>query len=170
MKLKVDNLGKVAITVEQGYWDISKDYDKLTVVQQQNAFATYISRKPVPAGIVLTNRIYWIPFSSLKEDIVINYNSFIERYGEILRQHSNKINQLITDVDSLKSIQNNVTETLNIAQQANTNAQAALNAANKALESLGNSAFSSIGEGLEINNKTLSVKKIDSKELDNILI
>lgn len=84
MKLQKENLGKVAITIDKDYWDVNKDYDKLVVVQVKDKFATYISRKPVPMGTMVTNREYWIPFSSLKEDIVLDYNSFLERYGEEL--------------------------------------------------------------------------------------
>ena len=84
MELQTDNLGKVSVTIEKDYWDINKDYDKLTIVQVQNKYKTYISRKPVPAGAVLTDREYWIPFSSLKEDIILDYNAFTAKYGEDL--------------------------------------------------------------------------------------
>lgn len=94
MQLYKDNLGKVSVTVEQGYWDINKDYDKLTVVEKEGIFGTYISRKPVPAGTVLTDREYWIPFSSLKEQIVIDYNSFIDKYERTLENHEDRIVEL----------------------------------------------------------------------------
>jgi hypothetical protein len=71
MLTQKDNLGKVAVTVEKDYWSINKDYDKLTIVEKEGSFGTYISRKPVPAGKELTDRNYWIPFSSLKEEIVL---------------------------------------------------------------------------------------------------
>ena len=74
MKEQINNLGKVSITVEKDYWSIDKAYDKLTVVEKEGDFGTYLSRKPVPAGTQLTNREYWIPFSSLKEEIVIAFN------------------------------------------------------------------------------------------------
>lgn len=83
MLLQIDNLGKVSITVEEDYWSINKDYDKLTIVEKEDIFGTFISRKPVPAGTEITNRKYWIPFSSLKEDIVL-------RFGEVI----NKLNNL----------------------------------------------------------------------------
>ena len=40
MQLQIDKLGKVSITVEQNYWDINKDYDKLTVVEKEGVFGT----------------------------------------------------------------------------------------------------------------------------------
>lgn len=77
MRLSVDNLGKVAVTVEEDYWSLEKDYDKLTIVEQEGVFGTFISRKPVPAGTPLTNRTYWIRFSSLKEEIVLQFNEIV---------------------------------------------------------------------------------------------
>lgn len=92
MQLQIDNLGKVSITVEEDYWDITKDYDKLTVVEKEGTFGTFISRKPVPAGTVLTDREYWIPFSSLKEEIIIDYNQFISKYQPIIDDIVNRLN------------------------------------------------------------------------------
>lgn len=94
MELQTDNLGKVSVTIEKDYWDINKDYDKLTIVQVQNKYKTYISRKPVPAGAVLTDREYWIPFSSLKEDIILDYNAFTDKYGKDLTAIKNHIKEI----------------------------------------------------------------------------
>lgn len=93
MQLQIDKLGKVSITVEEDYWDITKDYDKLTVVEKEGTFGTFISRKPVPAGTVLTDREYWIPFSSLKEEIIIDYNQFISKYQPIIDDIVNRLDQ-----------------------------------------------------------------------------
>lgn len=60
MEIKIENLGKVAMTVEKDYYSPDKCYDKLTIVQDKN-LGTYISRKPVPANKELTDRNYWIP-------------------------------------------------------------------------------------------------------------
>ena len=79
MKLSKVNLGKVAVTVD-GDWDNTKDYDRLTIVLDRSVYKTYISRKPVPAGTVLTNMNYWLPFSSLTEEIALDYISFIDNY------------------------------------------------------------------------------------------
>lgn len=141
MQLYIDKLGKVAITVEEGYWSIEKDYDKLTVVEKQGIFGTYISRKPVPAGTELTNRKYWIPFSSLKEEIVIDYNAFINRYKQILEEYGEKLDdheariQIIENIREL--ILRLIEESKNTLANANTavsTANIVLNRANKALD------------------------------------
>lgn len=174
MKLQVDNLGKVAITVEQGYWDYTKDYDKLTIVERQGEFATYISRKPVPAGKMLSNREYWIPFSSLKESIVLDYNAFINKYDNQLKQAQQEIADLINDVDRLKALKSDIVSAIAMARQASNDANKATAAANESIkivksyiDALG---FSSIGEGLSIIDKTLNVNTISGSELDEILI
>lgn len=60
MLSKIEKLGKVAMTVDKNFWSAEKCYDKLVLVQQEGG-GTYISRKPVPRGIELTDRNYWIP-------------------------------------------------------------------------------------------------------------
>lgn len=97
MKEQINNLGKVSITVEKDYWSIDKAYDRLTVVEKEGDFGTYLSRKPVPAGTQLTNREYWIPFSSLKEEIVIAFNevkSLVEDIPDI-DEAINSINKVL---------------------------------------------------------------------------
>lgn len=83
MQLYIDKLGKVSITVEQDYWSIEKDYDKLTVVEREGVFGTYLSRVPVPAGTPLTDRKYWIPFSSVKESLVLSFNDVLRRLEDL---------------------------------------------------------------------------------------
>lgn len=51
------NLGKVSITVH-GIWE-DIDYDKLTLVYHKEKNATYISKRPVPKGTMITDRKYW---------------------------------------------------------------------------------------------------------------
>ena len=51
MKSVKTNLGKVSVTVEKKFHTSNKEYDKLVIVEEQGAFKTYISRKPVPMGI-----------------------------------------------------------------------------------------------------------------------
>lgn len=92
MRLSVDKLGKVAVTVEESYWSNDKDYNKLTIVEApKGEYKTYISRKPVPAGTVLTDRNYWIPFSSLKEEIVLDFNSFVNLWTNNLANTNKRI-------------------------------------------------------------------------------
>lgn len=101
MQLQIEKLGKVSITVEEGYWDINKDYDKLTIVEKEGTFGTFISRKPVPAGTVLTDRKYWIPFSSLKEEIILNFNKWVSDYGALLGSQAETLNSIQEVINSI---------------------------------------------------------------------
>ena len=60
-------LGKVAITIEEDYWSRFKCYDKLVIVEKQDS-GLYISRKPVPPLVDITNRHYWIPFNIIRPE------------------------------------------------------------------------------------------------------
>ena len=78
MKLNVDRLGKVAITVEKEYRSSKKKYDRLTIVEEQGTHTCYLSRVPVPvkveAPISLSDRNYWICIG--KPSTVVNVGNF----------------------------------------------------------------------------------------------
>ena len=57
MKAVKVNLGKVSVTVYPIWEDI--DYDKLTLVYHKEKNATYISKRPVPKGTIISDRKYW---------------------------------------------------------------------------------------------------------------
>ena len=57
MKAVKVNLGKVSITVH-GIWE-DIDYDKLTLVYHKEKNATYISKRPVPKGTMISDKKYW---------------------------------------------------------------------------------------------------------------
>lgn len=67
MKSIIQYLGKVSITCN-GKWNVNREYDRLCLVHD-GYFASYISKKTVPAGIVLTNEEYWQPVANLREDV-----------------------------------------------------------------------------------------------------
>lgn len=81
MESVIKKLGKTSITVEKDYHNSEKEYNKLTVVEEQGTFKTYLSRKPVPIGIEITNREYWIPFSGVLESITFDYLKFKKDYA-----------------------------------------------------------------------------------------
>ena len=82
MESNTKKLGKVSITVEKDYYNSEKEYNKLTIVEEEGAFKTYLSRKPVPVGIELTNREYWICFSGVLESITFDYLKFKNKIEE----------------------------------------------------------------------------------------
>lgn len=131
MKPKIDYLGKVSCTVSKDYWSSEKDYDKLTIVEKEGVFGTFISRKPVLAGTPLTNREFWIPFSSVKESIVLDYNSFKDKYDKQLNDYKISLSDVIS---RLKTLEESKTDIDDLTKIANT----ALYKANNALAAVAN--------------------------------
>lgn len=60
MKPILKNLGKVCVTTN-GAWDISKDYDKISIVIDETTGISYISKQYVPIGMDIENTDYWQP-------------------------------------------------------------------------------------------------------------
>lgn len=118
MKPKIDYLGKVSCTVSKDYWSSEKDYDKLTIVEKEGVFGTFISRKPVLAGTPLTNREFWIPFSSVKESIVLDYNSFKDKYDKQLNEYKIYLDDVIARLKVLEESKTNIDELEEIANTA----------------------------------------------------
>lgn len=70
------NLGKVRPTIDNNNWSIDDRYDLLTIVYDPSSNKSYISRKDVPANVVIDNREYWLPFGVGKfvDNAIININ------------------------------------------------------------------------------------------------
>lgn len=129
MKPKIDYLGKVSCTVSKDYWSSEKDYDKLTIVEKEGVFGTFISRKPVLAGTPLTNREFWIPFSSVKESIVLDYNSFKDKYDKQLNDYKISLSDVISRLKTLEESKTDINDLIEIANTALYKANNALTAA-----------------------------------------
>lgn len=115
MKAVKVNLGKVSVTVYPIWEDI--DYDKLTLVYHKEKNATYISKRPVPKGTIISDRKYWnlivqgaIPDTTIgeiytRDEIDYVLASSIETIKQYintnLENYYNKeeINNLISNID-----------------------------------------------------------------------
>ena len=74
MRTEKEELGKVSLTAD-GQWDINNHYERLCLVHD-GYFASYLSRKEVPKGILLTNKEYWQPIANLRDDVRVDYETF----------------------------------------------------------------------------------------------
>ena len=76
MKLQLDKLGKVSLTVDKDSWSSNKAYDRLVVVYNEADGISYISRKPVPVSasrvIDISNREYWLPIAKTVHKVIID--------------------------------------------------------------------------------------------------
>lgn len=62
MKEYTKDLGKVILTPE-GIWDNKKEYERLSIVYDENNKHAYISHIDVPIGIDITDSRYWMPLN-----------------------------------------------------------------------------------------------------------
>ena len=62
-------------------WDITKNYAVNTIVIDENGDA-YLSTKPVPAGVLLSNSEYWVE--------VFNFTAYVEKANKNLTDHYEK--------------------------------------------------------------------------------
>ena len=60
-------------------WDITKQYEMNTVVMDPETLTAYISTKPVPSGVDITNTDYWTP--------VFDLGIFIEKINQAFTSH-----------------------------------------------------------------------------------
>lgn len=84
MKTIKEYLGKVSITCN-GLWDVQREYDRLCLVHD-GFFASYVSRKSVPARTPLTNTEYWQPVASLRDDVKVHAKEFEDKVIQLLAQ------------------------------------------------------------------------------------
>lgn len=119
MKPYIKNLGKISITVDKDYYNATKPYDRLVIVEKEND-GTYISRQPVPANASITDREYWIPLVTING----SFDYMIETTTEELRNlkaDGNLIpgmNYKITDYNpTITGIVRIAERTLNISNQ-----------------------------------------------------
>ena len=89
MKTQKQDLGKVSLTCN-GTWDAGKQYDRLCIVNDGN-FASYISKKDVPIGTVLSDERFWQPIANLRDDIKIDYETFKKEWLELLTSIQTKL-------------------------------------------------------------------------------
>ena len=82
MKLNIDDLGIVGIIVED--WDITKEFKPKTITTDYSSWICYISRRPVPSNIPITDTYYWKPIFRLDKELAFNYNSFKEHIESIV--------------------------------------------------------------------------------------
>lgn len=83
-------------------WDITKEYEPLTIVYWQGN--SYTSRQAVPAQIDINNEAYWA--------LTGNYNAQIEQYRREVKEYDARIRQNTTEIGSLDARMDSAESTL----------------------------------------------------------
>lgn len=97
MKSIKEELGKVSVTCN-GLWEPHIIYDRLCLVTDGH-FATYLSKKQVPAGTPLTDIEYWQPIGNLRDDIKLDYATFKEYIQNTVDAIYHTVNHLVPEVN-----------------------------------------------------------------------
>ena len=62
-------IGKRIVPVHCGKWDMSKAYEMLSIVLEENSGDSYIARRAVPSGTAITDTHYWMLHSLYSQQI-----------------------------------------------------------------------------------------------------
>lgn len=84
-------------------WNKASTYDTLTVVWDDAAHASYVSKRPVPQNIELTNEFYWFRTADL--------DAQVEMYREEVQQFDGRITANAQAIDNLNTTYNGVSYT-----------------------------------------------------------
>ena len=93
-------VGKRVVPIHCGIWDQNKEYEMLSIVLDEENGNSYIARKVVPVGIMLTNSEYWILYSLFSQQVEITRAEFEERQEEIERDNAETLGQIRADNDA----------------------------------------------------------------------
>lgn len=83
MRGKIDDLGKVSVTVEEEDYDNSKFYYENTIVVDSDLGICCISIRPVPPGIPITDTRFWKCITRLETSIMLKYRRMTSELAEI---------------------------------------------------------------------------------------
>lgn len=84
-------------------WDTNSTYDALTVVWDQNSIASYVSKRPVPTGIEISNELYWMRMA--------DGDAQVEMYRKEVQEFDGRITTAQNTADAAKSAAEKAQET-----------------------------------------------------------
>lgn len=95
---EMNNFEAVNTTQYLGEWDITKQYSPWSIVN--NGIYAYISTKPVPAGIQLNNRNYWIYIGEFRIDDTLDVDSPYAIANKTVTVKFNLIDSALTNINN----------------------------------------------------------------------
>lgn len=91
-------VGARYVPTPEGEWDINKEYDSLSIVSYNSS--SYTSRQPVPKGIQITDKNYWLETA--------NYNAQLENIKNNLISQMNVIQSEMDNINDEFSAQKKI--------------------------------------------------------------
>ncbi len=92
-------VGRRIIPTHGGVWDQAKSYEELTIVLHSGG-DSYISRRPVPAGTVISDENYWMLYSKYSEQVklaVDNANAVAAAIRGEMNTQKSQINTALSE-------------------------------------------------------------------------
>lgn len=106
-------IGRRIVPVHGGVWDNSKNYEELTIVLHQTSGDSYISRRPVPAGTVISDKNYWMLYSLYSAQIAEAVKQMEETDAAVRAELTATESRMETRVSSAESLTNSNKAELN---------------------------------------------------------
>ncbi len=93
-------VGKRVVPKHCGAWTKNKEYEMLSIVLDEASGESYISRRVVPAGTLLTDEYYWSICSLFSQQIADMGEEFEERQTQISQNNAETLRQIRADNDA----------------------------------------------------------------------
>ena len=101
LEIEFDEFKVVNNITFSGQWDITKNYPAWTIVNDNNI--GYVSQKPVPAGVVLTNTDYWVEVIDYSAQIAGMNNRIIAIENDITNNINPDLASLHNDITTVNN-------------------------------------------------------------------
>ena len=79
-------IGNRIVPRHDGIWDKAKEYEPLTIVYEEATGDSYLSRKPVPAGTLLSQEEYWAMCSRFSEQMALHRKKTAQDVADITKK------------------------------------------------------------------------------------
>lgn len=93
-------IGNRIVPHHDGVWDKAKEYEPLTIVYEESTGDSYMSRKPVPAGTLLSQEEYWAMCSRFSEQMALYRQNTAEEVEQFRKDTAADVERLRTDTAS----------------------------------------------------------------------
>ena len=93
-------VGKRVVPKHCGAWTKNKEYEMLSIVLDEASGESYISRRVVPTGTLLTDEYYWSICSLFSQQIADMGEEFEERQNQITQNNANTLAAIRQDNDA----------------------------------------------------------------------
>jgi hypothetical protein len=96
-------VGKRVVPKHCGAWTKNKEYEMLSIVLDEASGESYISRRQVPSGTLLTDEYYWSICSLFSQQIADMGEEFEERQNQITQNNAETLRQIRADNDATET-------------------------------------------------------------------